>query len=116
MGSVHDFYHGASMYAWIHQHTFGHHQYTNIDGADPDIVTAAQVRCGGNCDSVLMVHYMHILGHKENQVEPDLVASLLFPACVYAHSVLCCKFITIHTLSSLASNPNLFSSPAWGQD
>ncbi len=31
------------MYVWIHQHTMGHHPYTNIDGADPDIVTAAQV-------------------------------------------------------------------------
>ena len=31
------------MYAWIHQHVLGHHPYTNIDGADPDIVTAARV-------------------------------------------------------------------------
>ena len=25
------------------QHVLGHHPYTNIDGADPDIVTAAAV-------------------------------------------------------------------------
>ena len=43
VGSLHDFFHGASMYAWIYQHVFGHHPYTNIDGADPDIVTAASV-------------------------------------------------------------------------
>ena len=29
------------------QHTLGHHPYTNIDGADPDIVTASAVSCGG---------------------------------------------------------------------
>ena len=31
------------MLAWIYQHTFGHHPYTNIDGADPDIETAREV-------------------------------------------------------------------------
>jgi fatty acid desaturase len=41
VGCVHDFFHGASMYTWINQHTLGHHSYTNIDGADPDIVTAS---------------------------------------------------------------------------
>eukprot|EP00731_Ephydatia_muelleri_P023135 Em0015g718a len=40
VGSVHDFYHGASMFVWIHQHVLGHHPYTNIDGADPDIQTS----------------------------------------------------------------------------
>jgi len=43
VGSVHDFFQGASMYVWIHQHVLGHHPYTNIDGADPDIATAAPV-------------------------------------------------------------------------
>lgn len=45
VGSVHDIYQGASILAWMYQHTFGHHPYTNIDGADPDIVTASPVRC-----------------------------------------------------------------------
>ncbi|XP_019850089.1 PREDICTED: acyl-lipid (8-3)-desaturase-like [Amphimedon queenslandica] len=41
VGHVHDFYQGCSLHTWIYQHTLGHHPYTNIDGADPDIVTAA---------------------------------------------------------------------------
>lgn len=40
VGHVHDFLNGASFYVWIYQHVFGHHPYTNIDGMDPDIVTA----------------------------------------------------------------------------
>ncbi len=44
VGSVHDMYQGASILAWMYQHTLGHHPYTNIDGADPDIVTAADVK------------------------------------------------------------------------
>jgi fatty acid desaturase len=43
VGATHDFFNGASMLAWIHQHTFGHHSYTNIDGADPDVVTGEAV-------------------------------------------------------------------------
>ena len=43
VGAAHDFYHGASMLAWTYQHVLGHHPYTNIDGADPDIVTAGNV-------------------------------------------------------------------------
>lgn len=38
-GACHDVYQGASMYMWIHQHTLGHHPFTNIDGVDPDIHT-----------------------------------------------------------------------------
>ncbi|KAK3745067.1 hypothetical protein QZH41_014565, partial [Actinostola sp. cb2023] len=37
---THNFIYGCSYYVWILQHTFGHHPYTNIDGADPDIVTS----------------------------------------------------------------------------
>lgn len=44
VGAAHDYYHGASMLAWTYQHVLGHHPYTNIDGADPDIVTAGHVR------------------------------------------------------------------------
>ena len=43
IGSVHDFFLGASMLIWKYQHVFGHHPYTNIDGADPDIHTAREV-------------------------------------------------------------------------
>ena len=43
VGSTHDFFNGASMYTWMHQHTLGHHPYTNIDGADPDIRTSDRV-------------------------------------------------------------------------
>ena len=43
VGSVHDFYNGASIHVWRYQHVLGHHPFTNIDGADPDIVTAAAV-------------------------------------------------------------------------
>jgi fatty acid desaturase len=39
VGTFHDFYLGNSMIVWINQHVLGHHPYTNIDGADPDIVT-----------------------------------------------------------------------------
>lgn len=51
------------MYAWIHQHVIGHHSYTNIDGADPDIVTAAQV--GGYCVAARVLiaafaHHVHV--------------------------------------------------------
>lgn len=50
------------MYAWIHQHVLGHHPYTNIDGADPDIVTAARV---SRWVWLQMHMYMHayIIGH-----------------------------------------------------
>jgi len=37
-GSCHDFFLGASIYIWHHQHILGHHPFTNIDGVDPDIV------------------------------------------------------------------------------
>lgn len=28
---------GASIYSWLNQHTIGHHVYTNVAGADPDL-------------------------------------------------------------------------------
>ncbi|XP_062520830.1 uncharacterized protein LOC134195765 [Corticium candelabrum] len=37
----HDFINGMSQTVWNHQHTIGHHPYTNVDHADPDIITAA---------------------------------------------------------------------------
>ncbi|TPX38351.1 hypothetical protein SmJEL517_g00348 [Synchytrium microbalum] len=37
LGSTHDFLNGASFMVWIYQHMFGHHPYTNIAGADPDV-------------------------------------------------------------------------------
>ena len=40
VGYLHDSYQGASMFCWIHQHVMGHHPFTNIDGSDPDIMTA----------------------------------------------------------------------------
>ena len=39
LSATHDFFNGASHLVWFYQHSFGHHIYTNIDGADPDIVT-----------------------------------------------------------------------------
>lgn len=43
LGSVvHDIYNGASLYVWTNQHILGHHLYTNIDGADPDVVTSTE--------------------------------------------------------------------------
>ena len=49
------------MYALIHQHVLGHHPYTNIDGADPDIVTAAQVGVwvGGVCVGYKIEVFVH---------------------------------------------------------
>jgi fatty acid desaturase len=41
LGAWHDFINGISETVWIYQHTLGHHPYTNVDHADPDIVTAA---------------------------------------------------------------------------
>ncbi|EGC38083.1 delta 5 fatty acid desaturase [Dictyostelium purpureum] len=37
MGASFDFFTGASFYAWCHQHVIGHHLYTNIRNADPDL-------------------------------------------------------------------------------
>lgn len=37
MGSSFDFLIGASFFAWIHQHILGHHLFTNVRGADPDL-------------------------------------------------------------------------------
>ncbi|KAI9219950.1 fatty acid desaturase-domain-containing protein [Blastocladiella britannica] len=39
IGASHDFINGSSYVVWIYQHMLGHHPYTNIAGADPDIVT-----------------------------------------------------------------------------
>jgi fatty acid desaturase len=39
LGGSHDFINGASFVVWIYQHLLGHHPYTNIEGADPDIST-----------------------------------------------------------------------------
>lgn len=39
LSATHDFCNGASHLVWMYQHSFGHHIYTNIEGADPDIVT-----------------------------------------------------------------------------
>lgn len=36
----HDFINGASSLIWTYQHVLGHHPYTNVEGADPDIDTA----------------------------------------------------------------------------
>jgi hypothetical protein len=36
----HDFLNGASSLIWTYQHVLGHHPYTNVEGADPDIDTA----------------------------------------------------------------------------
>lgn len=35
-----DWFAGASIYSWLNQHTIGHHVYTNIMGADPDLPVA----------------------------------------------------------------------------
>ncbi|KAI9176041.1 hypothetical protein H9P43_006405 [Blastocladiella emersonii ATCC 22665] len=40
IGATHDFFNGASYLVWEYQHMQGHHSYTNIEGADPDIVTS----------------------------------------------------------------------------
>jgi len=40
LGYFHDCLIGVSNVVWTYQHVFGHHPYTNIDGADPDIQTA----------------------------------------------------------------------------
>jgi len=52
IGVSFDFIVGGSYFAWLHQHAIGHHLYTNVRGADPDLgegdfdfrrVTPAQV-------------------------------------------------------------------------
>jgi len=35
---------GASMLSWHHQHTIGHHVYTNVYGADPDLPAGGEPR------------------------------------------------------------------------
>jgi len=37
LGATHDIANGASFYMWCHQHFLGHHPFTNVEGADPDI-------------------------------------------------------------------------------
>ncbi|EGG19896.1 delta 5 fatty acid desaturase [Cavenderia fasciculata] len=37
LGASFDFVIGGSFFAWIHQHVLGHHLYTNVRGADPDV-------------------------------------------------------------------------------
>lgn len=39
LGATHDFFNGSSYLIWVYQHMLGHHPYTNIPGADPDIAT-----------------------------------------------------------------------------
>jgi fatty acid desaturase/predicted heme/steroid binding protein len=40
LAHMHDFLNGASSLIWTYQHILGHHPYTNVEGADPDIDTA----------------------------------------------------------------------------
>lgn len=40
LGASHDFINGCSYLNWCYQHQLGHHPYTNVENADPDIVTA----------------------------------------------------------------------------
>lgn len=42
IGALHDLFNGASFRVWEYQHMLGHHPYTNIDEADPDIMTASK--------------------------------------------------------------------------
>ncbi|GAM27180.1 hypothetical protein SAMD00019534_103550 [Acytostelium subglobosum LB1] len=37
LGAFFNFVTGASFFAWNHQHVIGHHLYTNVRGADPDV-------------------------------------------------------------------------------
>ncbi|KAJ3012787.1 hypothetical protein HKX48_006092 [Thoreauomyces humboldtii] len=39
-GAWHDFMNGASHVAWFYQHVLGHHPYTNLPDADPDVGTS----------------------------------------------------------------------------
>lgn len=39
MGAIHDFINGCSFYMWCHQHFLGHHPFTNVAEADPDVHT-----------------------------------------------------------------------------
>ncbi|KAI8917733.1 delta-5 desaturase [Powellomyces hirtus] len=39
-GAWHDFMNGASHVAWFYQHVLGHHPYTNLPNADPDVATS----------------------------------------------------------------------------
>lgn len=42
LGAMHDLFNGASFHVWEYQHMLGHHPYTNIDDADPDVMTASK--------------------------------------------------------------------------
>jgi fatty acid desaturase len=39
LGATHDFINGCSYLNWCYQHMLGHHPYTNVENADPDIIT-----------------------------------------------------------------------------
>ena len=108
VGSIHDFFNGASMYAWMHQHTLGHHPYTNIDGADPDIRTGERVSIRSSLpafvqDLVCILKYSlwllrkityidDVAGYSTNQVAAEVAASLLLSTHLYSNAVLCGKF------------------------
>lgn len=113
LGSWHDFINGTSEYVWIHQvnwtastrsmivcpaylafqHTLGHHPYTNVDHADPDIVTAASVRQElvstvlMQSASVVMYCCSGSAWSPSYQRYPDLASSLFPPASIHAHAL-----------------------------
>ena len=95
VGSTHDFFNGASMYAWMHQHTLGHHPYTNIDGADPDIRTGERVSI--HCGSINFIENVEFgidfaTGCSTNQVAAKVVASLFLSAHLHSNALLRGKF------------------------
>ena len=90
------------MYVWIHQHVLGHHPYTNIDGADPDIATAAPVSL-----AILCMQYQFDCAHEfylgssrcpQNQVGTEMAAALFLPAHLRPYAVLCCKLTLLKIL------------------
>lgn len=59
LGATHDFLNGASYLVWMYQHMIGHHSYTNIAGADPDVMTADPDVRRIKPSQLWFTHYLH---------------------------------------------------------
>ena len=87
------------MLAWMYQHTLGHHPYTNIDGADPDIETASEVSeihsmYPTNHDAIfVMMSFVGCAGYSTNQMATAMVATVLLSAHLHAYALLCGKCV-----------------------
>ena len=75
------------------QHVLGHHPYTNIDGADPDIVTAAAVSHTHYHMPTHCLCFSGNAGHTTHQVGPDVATKIFLPTCLCTNALLFCELV-----------------------